>query len=43
MDEPLVMFYAVELLRAVEALHATGVLHADIKPDNILLRDDDER
>lgn len=42
MDEPLVMFYAVELLRAVEALHATGMLHADIKPDNILLRDDDE-
>lgn len=42
MDEPLIMFYAVELLRAVEALHGTGVLHADIKPDNILLREDDE-
>ena len=42
MEETLIMFYATELLRAVEALHATGVLHADIKPDNILLRDDDE-
>lgn len=40
--QPLVMFYAVELLRAVEAMHAAGVLHCDIKPDNILLRDDDE-
>ena len=41
MDEPLVMFYAIELLRAVEAMHAAGVLHCDIKPDNILLRDND--
>ena len=41
MDEPLVMFYATELLRAVEAMHAAGVLHGDIKPDNILIRDDD--
>ena len=39
MDEPLIMFYATELLRAVEALHATGVLHADIKPDNILINE----
>ena len=42
MSEPLVMFYAIELIRAVEALHATGILHADIKPDNVLLRDNNE-
>jgi serine/threonine protein kinase len=40
--QPLVMFYATELLRAVEAMHGAGILHCDIKPDNILLRDDDE-
>ena len=40
--QPLVMFYATELLRSVEAMHGTGILHCDIKPDNILLRDDDE-
>ena len=38
MDEVLVMYYAVELLRVVENLHAAGFLHADIKPDNVLLR-----
>ena len=38
MDEVLVMYYAVELLRVVESLHAAGFLHADIKPDNVLLR-----
>ena len=38
MDEVLVMYYAIELLRVVESLHAAGFLHADIKPDNVLLR-----
>jgi hypothetical protein len=37
MDEVLVMYYAIELLRVVENLHAAGFLHADIKPDNVLL------
>ena len=38
MDETLAMFFAVELLRTVEALHARGLLHGDLKADNVLLR-----
>ncbi|KAF3941620.1 hypothetical protein ABW19_dt0209422 [Dactylella cylindrospora] len=38
MDEILVMFFAVELLRTVEALHSKGILHGDLKADNCLLR-----
>ena len=38
MDELLVMFFTVELLRTVEALHAKGVIHGDLKADNILIR-----
>jgi checkpoint serine/threonine-protein kinase len=38
MDEQLAMFFAVELLRTVEALHAKQLCHGDIKADNCLLR-----
>ncbi|KAG9201514.1 hypothetical protein G6514_005712 [Epicoccum nigrum] len=38
MDEQLAMFFTVELLRTVEALHAAGIIHGDLKADNILLR-----
>lgn len=38
MDEPLAMFFTVELLRTVEALHNHGILHGDLKADNCLLR-----
>ncbi|KAK0731588.1 Mad3/BUB1 homology region 1-domain-containing protein [Lasiosphaeris hirsuta] len=38
MDELLAMFFSVELLRTVEALHAKQMLHGDIKADNCLLR-----
>jgi checkpoint serine/threonine-protein kinase len=38
MDECLVMFFAVELFRTVEALHAKGILHGDLKADNCLVR-----
>ena len=38
MDEQLAMFFTVELLRTVEALHAKQLLHGDIKADNCLLR-----
>ena len=42
MDEVLVMYYAIELLRAMEAVHAAGVLHADVKPDNLIVRNGGE-
>lgn len=38
MDEQLAMFFTIELLRTVEALHTKSVLHGDLKPDNCLLR-----
>jgi checkpoint serine/threonine-protein kinase len=38
MDELLVAFFTVELLRTVEALHGKGLLHGDLKADNCLLR-----
>lgn len=41
MDESLAMFFSIELLRTVEALHAKQIMHGDLKPDNCLLRLDD--
>jgi checkpoint serine/threonine-protein kinase len=38
MHESLAMYFTVELLRCLEVLHAAGFIHADIKPDNVLLR-----
>ena len=38
MDETLAMFFTVELLRTVEALHAKQLIHGDLKADNILVR-----
>ena len=38
LDEPIAMFFAVELLRAVQAMHASGILHGDLKADNCLVR-----
>ncbi|KAJ8098356.1 Mad3/BUB1 homology region 1-domain-containing protein [Lipomyces tetrasporus] len=38
LDECLVMFFTVELLRTIEALHETGILHGDLKPDNCMVR-----
>lgn len=40
MDEQLAMFFTVELLRTVEALHSKGLIHGDLKADNILVRFD---
>jgi checkpoint serine/threonine-protein kinase len=40
MDELLVMFLSIELLRTLEDLHAHGIIHGDIKPDNCLVRFD---
>ena len=38
LDEAVVMFFAIELIRTVEALHAQGLLHGDLKADNCLVR-----
>ena len=38
LDEAVVMFFAVELLRTVEDLHRVGLLHGDLKADNCLVR-----
>ena len=38
MDEQLAMFFTIELMRTMEALHSKSVLHGDVKPDNCLLR-----
>ena len=40
MDEVLAMFFTVELLRTVEALHSKQILHGDLKADNCLVRFD---
>ncbi|XP_037073534.1 mitotic checkpoint serine/threonine-protein kinase BUB1 beta-like [Pollicipes pollicipes] len=36
--ESLVMLLTAEMLGALEAVHAVGVIHGDVKPDNFLLR-----
>lgn len=40
MDEQLAMFFTIELFRTVEALHNKGIIHGDLKSDNILVRFD---
>ena len=40
MDEALAMFFTVELLRTVEGLHNKGIIHGDLKADNVLMRFD---
>ncbi|KAE9333858.1 hypothetical protein PF008_g14245 [Phytophthora fragariae] len=37
LPEPLVKVYMCQLLRALEACHANGVVHRDVKPENLLL------
>ena len=38
LDEIVAMFFTVELLRTVEAMHVQGILHGDLKADNCLVR-----
>ncbi|KZV87182.1 hypothetical protein EXIGLDRAFT_680170 [Exidia glandulosa HHB12029] len=39
-DEQLVLFFAVELLRLVTGIHSAGFIHGDLKIDNCMLRVD---
>lgn len=41
LDELLVMFFSIELIRLVEGIHAAGFIHGDLKIDNCLLRLED--
>ena len=41
LDEVLAMFFAVQLLRVLEAIHTVGIMHGDLKGDNVLLRLED--
>lgn len=38
MDEILAIFFAIELMKAVEALHRADFIHGDLKIDNCLIR-----
>eukprot|EP00736_Rhodelphis_marinus_P012091 Rmarinus@m.15545 len=38
MPEPLAIFLTIELLKIVESLHSADIIHADVKPDNLLIR-----
>ncbi|EMG48247.1 BUB1 Checkpoint serine/threonine-protein kinase BUB1 [Candida maltosa Xu316] len=37
-DECLVVFFTIELLKIVETLHSVGILHGDLKADNCMVR-----
>jgi checkpoint serine/threonine-protein kinase len=39
-EEVTVMYFAVEILRAIETLHSGNIIHGDIKPDNFMIRFD---
>lgn len=39
LDEDVAAFYVAELVLAIEYLHSLGVVHCDLKPDNILIND----
>ncbi|KAK0204776.1 hypothetical protein DFS33DRAFT_1259621 [Desarmillaria ectypa] len=41
LDELLVIFFAIELTRLLEAMHKEGFIHGDLKIDNCLLRLED--
>ena len=36
--EPMAVYFTIELLKMIEGLHDAGILHADLKADNLLLQ-----
>ena len=38
LDESVAMFFTIELIRTVEAMHSVGIMHGDLKADNCLVR-----
>ncbi|TIC11287.1 hypothetical protein E3Q14_02333 [Wallemia mellicola] len=41
LDEVLVVFFAIELIRTVNSIHKSGIIHGDLKIDNCLIRLED--
>ena len=35
--EHVASFYAMELMKILESIHECGIIHGDVKPDNLLL------
>ena len=38
MEEMLVMFFTIELIKILETLNQSDLIHADLKPDNLMIR-----
>lgn len=39
MEEGVLFYYTIALLRIIETLNSCGIIHGDIKPDNFLVLD----
>ncbi|SCU85973.1 LADA_0D11254g1_1 [Lachancea dasiensis] len=42
LDEILCMYFAVELMKVLECIHDVGIIHGDLKPDNCMIRFEDD-
>ena len=37
LTEPIAVYYAIELMEIIACIHEVGIIHGDIKPDNLVL------